>query len=301
MSQALRQTLRGLLGDRALFDEPMSRHTTWKVGGPAWCLCRVRSQHEVVAVVNAALTHGFSWKALGAGSNLLVKDAGYGGVMLRLTGSLAGWSLEDDTMVTGAGLYLMTAAKRAAKEGLSGLEWAIGIPGTVGGAIATNAGAFGSQMSDLTASVTMLLDSGKAREFSGAELAAGYRHRAFPQGGLVLKAKLRLGLGDAQEIATRSGQNLLQRSRTQPLGQATAGSVFKNPPGDFAGRLMEQAGLKGLAVGPAVVSSLHANFIINRGGASAAQVLELMDLARHRVRERFGVDLEPEVEVVGDV
>lgn len=301
MTQALRHRLRGLLGQRALFDEPMSRHTTWKVGGPAWCLCRVKSQAEVLQVVGAAQEHGLPWKALGAGSNLLVSDEGYPGVLLRLTGSLAGWRLEGHTMVAGAGLYLVTAAKRSAREGLSGLEWAVGIPGTIGGAVATNAGAFGWQMSDLTASVTILGQDGQTREMAGSQLAAGYRYCQLPPGGLVLKARLRLGMGSPDQIVARCGEYLRQRAAKQPLGQATAGSVFKNPPGDYAGRLIEAAGLKGLSVGPAMVSPLHANFIVNRGRASAAQVLQLMEQVRRRVQDQYGVELAPEVEVLGHV
>jgi UDP-N-acetylmuramate dehydrogenase len=278
----------------------MSRHTTWKVGGPAWCLCRVRSQRETLAVIQGAQEQGLPWKALGAGSNLLVTDQGYPGVMLRLGGSLAGWSQDRQDLVVGAGLYLATVVKQAARLGLSGLEWAAGIPGSTGGAVANNAGAHQGQMSDLTQELTLLAAGGRIVRIKGGEAPAQYRRRALPAGSLLLAARLRLSPSHPEAVVQAMGDNLERRRRSQPLGRATAGSVFKNPPGDFAGRLIEAAGLKGLAVGPAMVSQVHANFIENRGGASAAQVLELMELVRHRVAEQFGVELEPEVEVVGN-
>ncbi len=299
MSQALHESLRALLGQRALFGEPMSRHTTWKVGGPAWCLCRVHSQREALAVIHAANKHGRPWKALGGGSNLLVADQGYPGVLLRLGGSLAGWSQDQDDLLVGAGLYLATVVKHSARLGLKGLEWAAGIPGTLGGAVANNAGAHQGQMSDLTQELTLLSQAREIVRIKGGEAPAGYRRRELPAGSLILAARLRLAPSRPEAVISAIGQNLARRRQSQPLGRATAGSVFKNPPGDFAGRLIEAAGLKGLAVGPAVVSQLHANFIENRGGASAAQVLELMQLVRRRVAERFGVELEPEVEVLG--
>lgn len=305
MSQAPRhsprQGLADLLGPRALFDEPMSRHTTWKVGGPAWCLCRARSQREALGVIRLAQREGRPWKALGAGSNLLVADQGYPGVMLRLGGSLAGWSQDRQGLLVGAGLHLSTVVKHSARLGLSGLEWAAGIPGSAGGAVANNAGAHQGQMSDLTEELTLLDSQGEVLRIKGHQAPADYRRRLLPAGSLILAARLRLTPGRPEAVTRAIGDNLRQRRQSQPLGRATAGSVFRNPPGDYAGRLIQEAGLKGLAVGPAMVSELHANFIVNRGGASAAQVLELMGLVRRLVWERFGVHLEPEVEVVGDV
>ena len=290
-----------MLGERARFGEPLAAHTTWRVGGPAWCLCRPQSQREALGVVRATREHGVAWKALGGGSNLLVSDEGYPGVMLKLTGALAAWRQDRTALLVGAGLNLATAVKQSAHLGLAGLEWAAGIPGTLGGAVAGNAGAREGQMSDLTEELTLLLADGGLARIEGHEAPAGYRRRELPAGSLILGARLRLAPGRPEKVAAVVARNLRLRKSSQPLGRATAGSVFKNPPGDFAGRLIEAAGLKGLAVGPAVVSPAHANFIENRGGATAAQVWALMELVRGRVREHSGVELEPEVEVVGHV
>lgn len=295
------QALRHILGGRARFGEPLAGHTTWGIGGPAWCHGRAHSAAEAKAVVRAAAKAGVPVKALGRGSNLLVADGGFAGVMLSLKGELARVEIEGQTMRAGGGAHLPAAVKLAARLGLSGLEWAAGIPGSVGGAIAMNAGASGGQISDVLAEVDLLLPDASRQTLPAAALKPAYRRGGLPAGALVLMATLRLGAGDPQAVAARTRAVLERRRASQPLDRRTAGSVFKNPPGDHAGRLIEAAGLKGHSVGPAVVSPRHANFIENQGGASAAQVLQLMDQVRHKVRERFGVDLEPEVEVVGHV
>lgn len=293
--------LQGKLGERAVFDEPMRGHTTWKAGGPAWAMCRVTTAEEAAFVTHAAEAAGKGWMCLGLGSNLLVADSGYAGVMLRLAGELAGVHREGQSLVAGGGASLAACDKLAASEGLAGLEWAAGIPGTVGGAVAMNAGAHGARMSDITGTVTLLLPGGRVQEVDGGDLPAAYRRRDLPAGSLVLAARLDLTPGDCSEISRRRKEVLALRKSSQPLSAATAGSVFKNPAGDFAGRLIEAAGCKGLAVGDAVVSRRHANFIENQGAASAADIAALMILVAERVRQDFGVELEPEVRLVGDV
>jgi UDP-N-acetylmuramate dehydrogenase len=301
VSAELRQTLQNSLGERARFEQPMSAHTTWGVGGPAWCVCHVTSAEEAGFVIRSVLEAGMPWMPLGRGSNLLVRDKGYPGVMLRLAGPLASLRREGDGLWAGGGAHLPAAVKFAARLGLAGLEWAAGIPGTVGGAVATNAGALGADMAGLTSRITLLMADGQVQTLPGDEIPAEYRRRLLPVQSLVLAALLDLAQESADAVTLRGEESLARRRQTQPGGQPCAGSVFKNPPGDFAGRLIEEAGCKGLSMGGAQVSPKHANFIINRGRATARDVLSLMDVVREKVRQASGIELEPEVEVVGSV
>jgi UDP-N-acetylmuramate dehydrogenase len=269
------------------FGEPMAAHTTWRVGGPAWCLATAGDLDQARKVVAAARAHGMPVKALGLGSNLLVSDQGWRGVLLRMRGELALLQREGGDIAAGGGL--------------SGLEWAAGIPGTVGGALATNAGAHGGDMAGLAVKASLLLPTGEVRDFAAAELPAAYRRRRLPAGGLVVAVRLALTLDDPARVAARVKANLERRAASQPLAARTAGSVFKNPPGDFAGRLIEAAGLKGYALGRARVSPVHANFIENSGQASAAEVIALMQEVAAKVLIHSGVELTPEVEVLGHV
>jgi UDP-N-acetylmuramate dehydrogenase len=289
------------LGDRARFEQPMSAHTTWGVGGPAWCVCQVTSAEEAGFVIRAVVEAGMPWMPLGRGSNLLIRDTGYPGVMLRLAGELASLRREGESLWAGGGAHLPSAVKFAARLGLAGLEWAAGIPGTVGGAVATNAGALDSDMAGITSELTLLLAGGEIATLPGSQVPARYRRRELPEQSLVLAALLALAQDKPEAVSLRVDESLARRRQTQPAGMPCAGSVFKNPPGDFAGRLIEEAGCKGLSVGGAQVSVKHANFIVNRGRATARDVLALMEEVQKRVREAFGVELEPEVEVVGSV
>jgi len=299
MAAELKELIAARLGARARFDEPMSRHTTWGVGGPAWCLARVNSAEEAAWLAVACDAAGMACKPLGRGSNLLVGDDGYAGVMIRLGGELGKLAVEGAGLAAGGGAPLPGAVRLAARQGLAGLEWAAGIPASLGGAVATNAGAHGGDMAELTSTVTLLLPGGEIKTVPGAELPSGYRRRALPPGSMVLGAELKLRSASPAEVERRRKALLELRRSRQPLAARTAGSVFKNPPGDHAGRLIEAAGLKGLAVGGAAVSRVHANFIENRGGASARDILSLINTVALRVMEAFSVRLEPEVEVVG--
>ena len=295
----LKELIQARLGSRARFDEPMSRHTTWGVGGPAWCLVRVNSVAEAAWLVTACGEAGVVYKALGRGSNLLVGDAGFPGVMIRLGGELGKLALEGDTLLAGGGAPLPGAVRLAARRGLAGLEWAAGIPASLGGAVATNAGAHGGDMAEFTLAVSLLLPSGEVIEAAGKDLPSGYRRRVLPAGAMVLGTRLGLKATMPAEVERRRKALLELRRLRQPLAARTAGSVFKNPPGDHAGRLIEAAGLKGLAVGGAVISRVHANFIENRGGASATDIMSLINTVVLKVMDAFSVRLEPEVEVVG--
>jgi len=300
VSAELQKTLQALLGHRARFGRPLGRYTTWRIGGPAWCLATVHSAQEAAEVIRATEEAGLPWMPLGRGSNLLVRDGGYRGVMLRLGGPLARLRLEDGQICGGGGTSLPGAVKLAARQGLTGLEWAAGIPASLGGAVINNAGAMGRDLAACCREITLLMPDGTIRKAPAQEFPAVYRRRQLPAGSVVLGAKLELEPQEPGLVAARTRAILERRRASQPLEAATAGSVFKNPPGDYAGRLIEAAGCKGLSRGDAVVSTRHANFIENRGRASAAQVLELMAEISRRVREQFGVELEPEVEVVGD-
>lgn len=293
--------LRQRLGDRARFGAPLAPRTTWGVGGPAWCLCRVHSATEAAWVRREASRHGVACRVLGRGSNLLVADAGFAGVLLSLKGDLAKVKVLEDGLLAGAGAHLPALVKLAARRGLAGLEWAAGIPASLGGAVAMNAGAAGGSVSAILAEVELLLANGGQFLAGPRDLKPGYRRGGLPRGAMVLGARLRLTPDDPGAVAARTRAVLERRMASQPLTAATAGSVFKNPAGDFAGRLIEVAGCKGWRVGGAVVSFRHANFIENAGGATAAQVLALIERVRRQVRQTSGVDLEPEVEVLGDV
>ena len=292
--------LRQELGPRVRFQVPLAPRTTWGLGGPAWALCRVQSPGEAAAVIRACREAGRPWMVLGRGSNLLVRDGGYPGVVLRLSGPLAALEVQGSLLRAGGGAGLAAAVRLAARRGLAGLEWAVGIPATVGGAVVNNAGAYGSDMAALTRRLTLLDPAGRVLVRSGRELPAGYRSRRLPRGWLVLEAELELSPDQPDQVARRTRENLARRRASQPLAARTAGSVFKNPPGHYAGRLIEQAGCKGLSRGGARVSPRHANFIENQGRARAAEVLALMEEVARRVRRHCGVELEPEVEVVGD-
>ena len=296
----LMQALRAKLGSRVRFREPLSGHTTWKVGGPAWAYARVESPAEATWTLGQVTGAGLPWLPLGRGSNLLVSDQGFPGLVLRLSGALAAVSRQGDCLKAGGGAPLARAVRLAAKSDLSGLEWAVGIPASVGGAVAVNAGAAGGDMSQITTRLRVWDQAQGLRQVPGSDLPGGYRARRVPKGALVLEAELSLTPAPAGTVATRTQELMARRRASQPLAAHTAGSVFKNPPGDFAGRLIEAAGCKGLAVGDAVVSMRHANFIENQGGARTRDILELIDLVRQRVRQVCGVDLEPEVEVVGE-
>ena len=289
------------MGGRARFNQPMSAHTTWGVGGPAWSICSVHDASEALFVISKTQKADFRWMPLGRGSNLLVGDEGYSGVMLKLTGELAKIDQEGTRLWAGGGAYLSLVVNRAARLGLSGLEWAAGIPATVGGAVANNAGAAGFDMSQVTARLRLLMPSGEVSEVESDRFPAGYRKWRLPEKSLILAARLDLRKDRPKSVKERTAAALNKRRAGQPYEMPSAGSVFKNPPGEFAGRLIEQAGCKGLSVGNAVVSEKHANFIVNQGGAKARHIRDLMREVSQRVRAETGIELEPEVEIIGHV
>lgn len=279
--------------------EPMSRHTSLHIGGPADYFLRVVSEEDLRGAVAVARVHELPVFILGGGTNLLVSDRGIRGVVLENDWSEA--TAEGDVVTASSGTPLAHVAAVAARNGIIGLEWMATVPGSVGGAVHGNAGAFGSETADVLVDAELMDLDGASWTATPDQLAFAYRTTAL-QGTptIVLRARFRGAPGDRATAVKRIKEIANERAAKQPLAQPNTGSIFRNPPGDFAGRLIEAAGLKGRKHGGAMVSEKHANFIVNTGTASATDVLELMRLCQGEVKERFAVDLVPEVERVGE-
>ena len=287
--------------DSILTDEPMSRHTTFRVGGPADFFVTPKAKEEVRDVIRICKEAGMPYYIIGNGSNLLVSDAGYRGVIVQIYKEMNEVKVEGDLVKAQAGALLSGIAAKALGAELSGFEFASGIPGTIGGACVMNAGAYGGEMKDVLESVTVLTGEGKIIELSRNELELGYRTSVIAKKGyIVLGAVLKLERGDGEKIKTYMDELKEKRVTKQPLEYPSAGSTFKRPEGYFAGKLIEDAGLRGFQVGGAQVSEKHCGFVINRNHATAADIMELMRQVQIRVKENSGVDLEPEVKRLGD-
>ena len=290
-----------LSGQRAVVRENVSLagRTTLRIGGPARYLVEVHDAEALAALLRAARAEGLPALALGKGSNLLVPDAGFPGVVFTLSGDFLEIRLEAPDVVAGGGASLMALAVRAQKAGLSGLENLSGIPSSLGGAVRINAGSYGSELFEILVTVDLVSEAGERRTEPASGIAHGYRWTALcDTGDIVAGARLRLAPKPPAEIASRMAEVAAKRKSALPH-QANAGSIFKNPPGLFAGKLLEECGLKGRRVGGAEISPVHANVIVNTGGATAADVAALMDAMKKAVKERFGVDLVPEIRVLG--
>ncbi len=287
--------------DSILIDEPMSRHTTFRVGGPADFFVTPKAKEEVRDVIRICKEAGMPYYIIGNGSNLLVSDAGYRGVIVQIYKEMNEVKVEGDLVKAQAGALLSGIAAKALWAELSGFEFASGIPGTIGGACVMNAGAYGGEMKDVLESVTVLTGEGKIIELGRNELELGYRTSVIAKKGyIVLGAVLKLERGDGEKIKTYMDELKEKRVTKQPLEYPSAGSTFKRPEGYFAGKLIEDAGLRGFQVGGAQVSEKHCGFVINRDHATAADIMELMRQVQIRVKENSGVDLEPEVKRLGD-
>jgi UDP-N-acetylmuramate dehydrogenase len=296
---ALHEELALGMGARVRGAESLARHTSFRIGGPADLLVIPDDATELAVVVAAAAAHGLSCTLLGAGSNLLVGDGGIAGVVVKLGLGFRGMDWHPSGVVAGAAVQLGKLARAAVAHGLAGVEHAEGIPGTVGGAVFMNAGAYGGDVSGAIESVDGVDAEGALRTLSGEALAFGYRRAELPPGFIVTSVRFRLTPDDPAALAVRLREIRDRRVASQPHGSANAGSIFKNPAGDHAGRLIEAAGLKGMRVGRARISERHANFIVNEGGAAAADVQALMAEAQRAVWEWSGVWLEPEIRLVG--
>lgn len=302
MNQSFYDKLNNVIGkDSILIDEPMSRHTTFRVGGPADFFVTPKAKEEVRDVIRICKEAGMPYYIIGNGSNLLVSDAGYRGVIVQIYKEMNEVKVEGNLVKAQAGALLSGIAAKALGAELSGFEFASGIPGTIGGACMMNAGAYGGEMKDVLESVTVLTGKGKIIELGRNELELGYRTSVIAKKGyIVLGAALKLERGDGEKIKTYMDELKEKRVTKQPLEYPSAGSTFKRPEGYFAGKLIEDAGLRGFQVGGAQVSEKHCGFVINRDHATAADIMELMRQVQIRVKENSGVDLEPEVKRLGD-
>jgi UDP-N-acetylmuramate dehydrogenase len=302
MDPNLKKQLQHLDGVDVDWDVPLAGHTSLRVGGPVSCLISPRHLAGLQTAVRVLNTHHFPYFVMGRGSNLLVADAGVRAAAISLETGFSRVKLLEDRggLRVGAGLRLSRLLRFALQHGLSGLEFVAGIPGSVGGAVRMNAGSYGRAMADVCTSVLLLQPHVSLERLSASQLRFSYRHLELPMGSLVLEADLLLTAGSPKVIREQIRTLIRKRKTSQPWRLPSAGSVFKNPPGDFAGRLIEAAGLKGVCIGNAQISEQHANFIVNRGRARAQDILALIHLAQEKVFEAFGVQLELEIQVIGN-
>ena len=283
---------------------PLAAHTFWKIGGPAARLAEPRTEAELLFCLSLAREEGWPLLALGGGSNVLISDQGFPGLVVIYGDESESTARKGDRLRLrlGSGALLAPAARRWARQGWAGLEWAEGIPGTIGGAIAGNAGAYGGDIASTLRSVEVLADSARFESWTVADCRFAYRRSAFrdlaPEQAFVSAATFLLRADDTAALTARMSRIGAERKSKTP-GGLSCGSVFKNPEGGSAGRLIEEAGLKGASEGAAQVSEVHANYIVNRGGAHAADVVRLIERIRARVREHSGILLEPEVRLIG--
>lgn len=286
---------------RLFTDAPLRFHTTFRIGGPADLLFYPRNTEEVQKIIGLAMEYGEPITWLGNGSNILVRDGGIRGLVIRFSRKMASISREDTDLVVGAGALLRDVAAYAQENGLAGLEFACGIPGSIGGAIFMNAGAYDDEMKSVVVSVTTVSPRGEVRTYSAEELDFGYRHSIFQScDEAICETRLHLREDDRAQILTRMEDLNQRRESKQPLAYPSAGSTFKRPPGYFAGTLIDQTGLKGLTVGGAQVSQKHAGFIINIGNATADDVQRLIAAVQKRVYAKHTVELFPELRVIGE-
>lgn len=300
MREALYRELLSLFPGRVKAEEPLKKHTSWRIGGPAEFFFEPAGRRELQILVSFAHEKGIPLTVIGNGSNLLVSDHGIRGIVVKIYRNLGNMALEGIEIRSEAGASLARVVALALNAGLSGLAFLTGIPGTVGGAIAMNAGAYGSSAGDLVREVLLLGFDGRFEVKSRDEMDFGYRSSILQrEPAIVVEVSLALKQGKPEDIRRDMKEYLTGRKNSQPLNMPSAGSVFKNPPGHFAGRLIELTGLKGFSVGGAQVSQKHANFIVNLGGATAQDVAELIDMVRGAVLDNFGLELELEVKFLG--
>lgn len=298
---ALQDIFAGCTQRPLLLAEPMTKHTSFHIGGPAELMAQPQSEAELQSLLLKAAEAAVPVTLVGNGSNLLVRDKGIRGLVIKLGSMLRDIKVSGNVLTFGSGVSLAQASKKAAELGLSGMEFAVGIPGSIGGAVYMNAGAYDGEMSKVVKSVRVMDAAGEVSELSAGELDFGYRHSAL-QGSskIVTSVTVELAAGDKQAIAEKMADFSNRRITKQPLELPSAGSMFKRPPGYFAGTLIDQTGLKGYTVGGAQVSTKHAGFVVNIGGATAADVLQLISDVQAKVFAAHGVHLEPEVLVLGE-
>ena len=279
----------------------MASHTTFRIGGPADYFVLPETVEELANVLKLCKEEQVPYFILGNGSNLLVGDKGFRGVVIQLYKNFDGLQIEGTTVTAKAGAMLIRVAKESGRAGLTGLEFASGIPGTIGGAMVMNAGAYGGEMKDVVTAVTVLTKDGEIKTLTGEEMNFRYRGSVVEdEAYIVLEAVMELQEGNLEEIQARIDELSVQRRTKQPIEFPSAGSTFKRPEGYFAGKLIQDADLRGYQVGGAQVSEKHCGFVINAGGATAADVMQLMQDVSDKVQAQFGVALEPEVKRIGE-
>jgi UDP-N-acetylmuramate dehydrogenase len=296
----LERELRARFGSRLKLNQPLAPHTSFRIGGPADLMLTVESEGELCAALDAAHRHRVPVFCLGGGTNVLVSDRGMRGLVLKLGPAFARIEIDGARIRAGGAAIFRALVLTAVEAGLTGLEFAEGIPGTVGGGLLMNAGAFGSEMSAAVATVRGVSRTGLSKTLRKDQLRFNYRHAALPEELVITAVEFALEPGDKAALRARVAELKAKRAARQPAGAPNAGSVFKNPPGLFAARLLEGCGLKNQRSGMAAFSERHANFIVNLGGAKAADVRTLIEKAQATVRAQTGVQLEPEVKLVGE-
>lgn len=300
--EQIKKQLKGKIDDRYIEEDvPMWKYTSFRAGGNARMMITPQSVEELKAALTALTELEFPHMVLGNGSNVLVKDSGYDGAIVKIGKAFDYVKQEGDKLVCGSGTLMSVVAKAAVSASLAGFEFASGIPGSIGGAVFMNAGAYDGELSNILDRAKIVSKDGK-REFymTAEELQMGYRHTLLHEtGDVVVEVELKLDKGNRDEIREKIADFTERRNSKQPVNFPSAGSFFKRPTGYFAGKLIQDAGLKGLSVGGAQVSELHSGFIINKGGASATDILQLMEIVQARVFDEFGVKLETEVRIIG--
>jgi UDP-N-acetylmuramate dehydrogenase len=302
MTEDLKKQLQHLDGVDINFNVTLAGHTSFRVGGPVSCLLRPKNLAALQSTVQVLIHHNHPYFILGRGSNLLISDAGTSAAAISLESVFSQAQRLDDAgrLKVGAGLKLSKLLRFCLQEELSGLEFVVGIPGSIGGALRMNAGTQAGTLADVCEAVDLLLSNGSVSRISGPQLRFSYRKLELPPGAVLLEAELSLTPSTRGHIRERLRVLLEERKEKQPWRLPSAGSVFKNPPGEFAGRLVEGVGLKGYRIGDAQISPKHANFIVNLGRASSRDILTLIRLAQEKVAQEYGVHLELEIEVLGN-
>lgn len=292
----------GIPESRILENESMAKHISFRVGGCADYFVSCTDRKELSSLLSFLTEEGVPHMLIGNGSNLLFRDSGYRGVIIHLEGEFQDCEVQGDTVIAGSGKLLSSVSSLAAKSGLAGMEFASGIPGSIGGAIYMNAGAYGGEMKDIVTRVWLMSPDGKEETVrTGTEMEFAYRNSCLQRTGeIVTKVELKLQPEDAEAIQARIAELTEKRVQKQPVNFPSAGSTFKRPAEGYAAALIQESGLKGVSVGGAEVSEKHSGFIINKGGATATDVLQLMELVEKKVYEDSGIHLEPEVRIIGE-
>jgi UDP-N-acetylmuramate dehydrogenase len=300
----IKEALGNIIAGKILYDEPMSRHTSLNVGGNAGALVLIKSEDQLVDIVRRLREKKINFFPAGNLTNIIVRDGGYRGAILLMTGMKEikyEYTPEGGDFISAqAGAALAKVVSRSMSDELTGLEFCAGIPGSVGGAVWMNAGAYGKEMKDVIKTVFLLDDAGEKKIMNREEIFFGYRKTEFSAGTIILGAQFKLEKGERAKIKKKISEILQWRQKKHPLEFPNAGSIFKNLPMQIAGKLIEEMGMKGMNVGDAQISTKHANFIVNRGKATASDVLELIALIQAKAEKEKGVNLEPEVVIVGE-